>query len=150
LSVVEIHVPPLAERKEDIPLLTRYFLDKSNRANQRQVRIRNDAIEVLTKRDWPGNVRELENVIERAAIFSRTGEITAEDLNERRLFETNLEQHSHLQTETLRDAEKEQISRALKDTGGNRTLAARRLGIERKTLYTKARRLGIDLGTKKS
>jgi DNA-binding NtrC family response regulator len=95
-------------------------------------------------------VRELENVIERAAIFSRTGEITAEDLNERRLFETNLEQHSHLQTETLRDAEKEQISRALKDTGGNRTLAARRLGIERKTLYTKARRLGIDLGTKKS
>ena len=143
LTVVRIAVPSLAERREDIPLLARHFLEEFNRANQRQVRIRNEAVEELAKMEWPGNVRQLQNAIERATIFSITNEITADDLQAI----STLEHTVRSQTETLRDAEKQQILRVLKDTGGNRSLAARRLGIERKTLYKKARRLGINLDT---
>jgi transcriptional regulator with PAS, ATPase and Fis domain len=151
LSVIQIAVPSLAERLEDLPLLVRHFLDKFNRTNQRQVQIRKEAVEQLTRMEWPGNVRELENFIERAAIFSRTGEITADDigsLSARLSVGAQEEALRTPQAETLRDKEKEQILRVLRDTRGNRSLAARRLGIERKTLYKKARRLGIDLGTK--
>jgi len=141
LTVVQIAVPSLAERGEDIPLLARHFLQQFNRANLRQVRIRKEAVEELAKMEWPGNVRQLQNAIDRAAIFSTTDEITTHDLQAISATEPTVKS----QTETLRDAEKQQILRVLKDTNGNRSLAARRLGIERKTLYKKARRLGIDL-----
>lgn len=153
LSVVQVAVPSLAERREDIPLLVRYFLDKFNRANQRQARIHKEGVEQLARMDWPGNVRELANFIERAAIFSRTGEITRDDvasLGSRSSSGSMDEAQKTPQAETLREREKEQILRMLKDTRGNRSLAARRLGIERKTLYKKAQRLGIDLGVRES
>jgi len=152
LSVVQIAVPALSERREDIPLLTRHFLNRFNQANQREVRMRKEAIERLAQMEFPGNVRELENLIERAAIFSGTGEITIDDLEKQRSAppDKSAQSATTRPSETLRDTEKEQILRVLREAGGNRSLAARRLGIERKTLYKKARRLGIDLDSMKT
>ncbi len=145
LSVMTIHLPALEERREDIPLLVRHFLTSFNERNARQIAVNEDATGLLTRMAWPGNVRELENLIERAAILSTTGEITAEDVEQASgagaLSGAKVEEAAT----TLKGAERQQIVRALREAQGNRSLAARSLGIERKTLYKKARRLGIDL-----
>jgi DNA-binding NtrC family response regulator len=147
LSVVTVRVPPLEERRDDIPLLVRHFLQDFQKRNQREVLIRPDAISALQRASWPGNVRELENVIERLAIFSVTGEITAEDVEKHRTPRpAGAPAAAEVRAATLREMERLHILRALEEAEGNRSLAARRLGIERKTLYKKARRLGIDLG----
>jgi DNA-binding NtrC family response regulator len=138
-------LPPLEERREDIPLLVRHFLSSFNERNARQVTVNGDAISLLTRMAWPGNVRELENLIERAAILSNTDKITAEDV-ERACSAGALSSTKVAEAvTTLKGAERQQIVRALREAQGNRSLAARNLGIERKTLYKKARRLGIDL-----
>ena len=109
----------------------------------------------LARRAWPGNVRELENVIERAAILSATREINECDLGSTNDAAT-LQPRAALDgnatdptatpdSATLRTVERQQIARALREAQGNRSQAARALGIERKTLYKKARRLGVDL-----
>jgi DNA-binding NtrC family response regulator len=146
LGVVTIPLPSLEERREDIPLLVEHFLASFNQRNQRKVRMGEEAVRRLSHMDWPGNVRELENLIERLAIFSPTGEITVADIHReaRRGVATNAATEPPAMT--LRDMERQHILRVLRETGGNKSLAARRLGIERKTLYLKARRLGIDLG----
>ena len=145
LSVVTIHLPSLEERREDIPLLVRHFLAHFNERNSRQVTVNEEAAELLARMSWPGNVRELENLIERAAILSTTGEVTAEDVSRASsVGELSIAKVEETAT-TLRGAERQQIIRALREAAGNRSLAARNLGIERKTLYKKARRLGIDL-----
>jgi DNA-binding NtrC family response regulator len=145
LSVMTIHLPALEERREDIPLLVRHFLTSFNERNARQITVNEDATGLLTRMAWPGNVRELENLIERAAILSTTGEITAEDVEQASgagaLSGAKVEEAAT----TLKGAERQQIVRALLEAQGNRSLAARNLGIERKTLYKKARRLGIDM-----
>ncbi len=145
LSVVTIHLPSLEQRREDIPLLVRHFLKGFNERNARQVTLNEEATGLLMRMGWPGNVRELENLIERAAILSTTGEITAEDIEQASragaLSGANVEEPAT----TLKEVERQQIMRALREAGGNRSLAARKLGIERKTLYKKAQRLGIDL-----
>jgi DNA-binding NtrC family response regulator len=145
LSVVTIRLPSLEERREDIPLLARHFLTRFNERNERQSTVRDDAISVLTRMAWPGNVRELENLIERAAILSTTGEITSEDIERAKGAEVLTSAEVQDSGTTLKGAERQQIVRALRDAEGNRSLAARNLGIERKTLYKKAERLGIDL-----
>jgi DNA-binding NtrC family response regulator len=145
LSVLTIHLPALEERREDIPLLVRYFLKRFNERNARQATVCEEAAGVLTRMAWPGNVRELENLIERAAILSTTGEISSEDVERAcgaGALSSGKEEDSGT---TLKGAERQQIVRALREAEGNRSLAARNLGIERKTLYKKARRLGIDL-----
>ncbi len=145
LSVVTIRLPSLEERRGDIPLLVRHFLKRFNERNARPITIREEATGMLTRMPWPGNVRELENLIERAAILSTTGEITAEDVERASgagILNSAKPQDSSM---TLKGAERQQIMRALREAEGNRSLAARNLGIERKTLYKKARRLGIDL-----
>jgi DNA-binding NtrC family response regulator len=145
LSVLTIHLPPLEERREDIPLLVRHFLSSFNERNARQVTVNGDATSLLARMAWPGNVRELENLIERAAILSNTDKITAEDV-ERASSAGALSSTKVVEAvTTLKGAERLQIVRALREAQGNRSLAARNLGIERKTLYKKARRLGIDL-----
>ena len=147
LSVVTISLPALEERRDDIPLLIRHFLQDFKHRNHRVVTISPEAVSALQNGSWPGNVRELENVIERLAIFSATGEITADDVAKHRTHRpTGTPAPSEVRASTLRDMERLHIVRALEDAEGNRSLAARRLGIERKTLYKKARRLGIDLG----
>jgi DNA-binding NtrC family response regulator len=148
LSVVEIKLPGLEERREDIPLLVQHFLKRSNHKNKRTVKITDEAVRVLSAASWPGNVRELENLVERLAIFCTSGEIGASDVeHERRATHSNgstpaVEVNA---ARTLEDMERQHILRVLQENAGNKSKAARALGIERKTLYQKARRLGIDL-----
>jgi len=147
LSVMTIHLPALEERREDIPLLVRHFLTSFNERNARQITVNEDATRLLTRMPWPGNVRELENLIERAAILSTTGEVTPEDVERASSAGALSSSKVDEPATTLKGAERQQIVRALREAQGNRSLAARNLGIERKTLYKKARRLGIDLDT---
>ncbi len=145
LSVMTIHLPALEERQEDIPLLVRHFLSRFNERNARQITVNEEANSLLTRMSWPGNVRELENLIERAAILSTTGEISAEDVERASGAGALNSAKAEEPATTLKEVERQQIMRALREAGGNRSLAARKLGIERKTLYKKAQRLGIDL-----
>ncbi len=146
LGVVTIHLPSLEERREDIPLLVRHFLNDFNQRNQKRASVREDALSILASLPWPGNVRELENAVERLAIFSSHGEITAADVERSKLPLVTSSEPDAMPVGTLREMERQHILRALREADGNRSLAAKRLGIERKSLYNKARRLGIDLG----
>ncbi len=145
LSVVVINLPTLEERREDIPLLVQHFLKRAGRKNKRTISITDAAVKLLTSYSWPGNVRELENLVERLAIFCTSGEIGVADVErERQLIRTNGVPEKTPPT-TLEDMERQHILRVLQEHAGNKSKAARALGIERKTLYQKARRLGIDL-----
>jgi DNA-binding NtrC family response regulator len=147
LAVVQIAIPSLEERREDIPLLVRHFLQQFNRKNERQVSIEAEAVRRLQEMNWPGNVRELENTVNRLAIFAPTSQITRADVEtETRRAQENLHPEAPAAApDRLVELEREHIVRILKLTHGNKSEAARRLGIERKTLYKKALRLGIDL-----
>jgi DNA-binding NtrC family response regulator len=123
----------------------RHFLTRFNERNVRQVTVNQEATALLTRMAWPGNVRELENLIERAAILSTTGEVTQEDIQQASGAGTLSSAKVEETATTLKGVERQQIIRALREAAGNRSLAARSLGIERKLLYKKARRLGIDL-----
>jgi DNA-binding NtrC family response regulator len=151
ISVVTILLPMLAERREDIPLLVQHFLKLSNTRNKRDVRITGPAVQRLRGMSWPGNVRELENFIERLTIFCASGEIGVGDIE--REAGTKRPVSSPVVPAnggaTLQDIEREHIQRVLQEARGNKSRAARALGIERKTLYEKARRMGIDLQPKK-
>lgn len=153
LSVVMIPLPSLEERPEDIPLLVDHFLKRFNQRNQRQVRIGEGAVRLLISMSWPGNVRELENLIERLAIFTATEEITAEEVERERARRgatgTAPEKSASTLGGKLQEIERQEILRVLREARGNKSLAARKLGIERKTLYEKARRLAIDLRSRK-
>ncbi len=149
LGVVIIHLPGLEQRSEDIPLLVEHFLRKSNHRNRRNVQITEEAMRLLASMPWPGNVRELENFVERLAIFCTSGEIGATDVLRERGSEPSAALAPAISVETLQDAERQHIERILHENAGNKSKAARALGIERKTLYQKARRLGIDLQAQK-
>jgi DNA-binding NtrC family response regulator len=147
LAVVQIAIPALEERREDIPLLIRHFLQQFNQKNEREVSIEPNAVRRLQEMSWPGNVRELENTVNRLAIFASTGQITRPDVEAetRRAQESLHPEVPAAAPDRLVELEREHIVRILKLTHGNKSEAARRLGIERKTLYKKALRLGIDL-----
>ena len=147
LAVVQIGIPSLEERREDIPLLVRHFLQQFNAKNEREVSIEPEAVRRLQEMNWPGNVRELENTVNRLAIFAPTGQISRADVETeaRRAQENRHPETASAAPDRLVELEREHIVRILKLTRGNKSEAARRLGIERKTLYKKALRLGIDL-----
>ena len=148
LAVVRIDLPPLEDRRDDIPLLVRHFLRRFNEKNGLAVSIDPAAVGRLQQLRWPGNVRELENTVNRLAIFAPTGEITLADVETetRRVPEDDqVPLPAAVAPDRLMELERQHILQILQQTGGNRSEAARRLGIERKTLYRKALRLGIDL-----
>ncbi len=149
LAVVQIAVPSLEERREDIPLLAKHFLRQFNKKNDTDVTIEKSALQRLQTREWPGNVRELENTVNRLAIFAPTGQITLADIEAEASRVSAAPAAAATATavppDRLLDMERQHILRILKETRGNKSEAARRLGIERKTLYKKALRLGIDL-----
>jgi DNA-binding NtrC family response regulator len=148
LAVVRIDLPSLEERRDDIPLLVRHFLRRFNEKNGLGVSIDPAAVKLLQQLQWPGNVRELENTVNRLAIFAPTGEITLADVEAERERLPQGEEApvaASAAPDRLLELERQHILQILKQTGGNRSEAARRLGIERKTLYRKALRLGIDL-----
>jgi formate hydrogenlyase transcriptional activator len=139
LNVFPIHLPPLRDRREDIPLLVRYFAQKhAQRINRRIETIPSEAMDALTRYPWPGNVRELENFIERAVILSR-GAVLEIPLAE-------LQSPQAAPDGTLEAAEREHILRALRETNwvvGGPTGAAARLGLKRTTLQSRMEKLGI-------
>lgn len=142
LSVVPIQVPPLRERKEDIPLLAEYFLRKFCRKRKRDVRgISDEALRSLESYDWPGNVREMENAIERAVIMTEGDVIQADDL----LFYSLRSRATQEPAPEgrLAEVEKEEIARTLERFHWQKNLAAAHLGINRKTLREKIRKYGI-------
>ncbi|MDA8217010.1 MAG: sigma-54 dependent transcriptional regulator [Dehalococcoidales bacterium] len=150
LNVIHLHLPPLRERKDDIPLLTEHFLHKHRfGADSPPAKITEEAMQVLMRHDWPGNVRELENCIERAVVLAQGGIITSQHLvlsplTERRF--VNIEEKVHGQVplkEVLAEVEKQLIMEALNQAQGNRSQAAKMLGIYRRLLYTKMREYGI-------
>jgi DNA-binding NtrC family response regulator len=147
LNVVSIHLPSLRERPEDIPLLTDHFLNKYAAQNNKPVcRISPEAMDVLTRYRWPGNVRELENVIERAATLSSTNLIIPEDLPRRLQMDLSQVALSFLPSSLpLSELEKLYIQKVLDETGGNKKKAADILGIDRRTLYRMATRLGLPI-----
>jgi two-component system response regulator AtoC len=142
LNVVNIELPPLRERREDIPLLAGYFLNKFAQENQKEVfEFSPEAMEFLLRYDWPGNVRELENAIERAVILAKGSLIEVADLPHEGLSLAN----SALLGKSLKEMEKDHILNVLCETGGNYSKAARILGITRMTLYNKVREYDFDV-----
>jgi transcriptional regulator with PAS, ATPase and Fis domain len=140
LRVVEIELPPLRERTGDIPLLAQCFLREFAKENGKPVNeFTADALECLMNFSWPGNVRELRTAIEHAVVLSRGERISRRDLppsvrNGGAPVETKFLQGNDL---TVKEAEKQLIVRALKETNGNRTLAAKKIGMSRRTFHRK-------------
>ena len=142
LGVVNIELPPLRERKEDIPILAEFFLRKFNEENLKKVvGFSPDANDFLSKYEWPGNIRELENAIERAVILARGAYIEAGDIAQQSLY---LPHKTHM-GKTIRDIEKNHILNVLIETSGNCSEAARLLGISRMTLYNKIKTYGLNV-----
>ncbi|MBR9853344.1 MAG: sigma-54-dependent Fis family transcriptional regulator [Algicola sp.] len=134
LTVVEINVPPLRDRKSDIPLLVDKFLHKYGiEYRDRLLRINPDALQVLERYDWPGNIRELENVIQRAVIMA-DGHINVKDLPDYLKYEIHFPEDELM---SLKEMEKKYIQKVLVHTKGNKTKAAEILQITRKTLRDK-------------
>ncbi len=147
LNIIAIELPPLRERKMDIPLLAQEFVIKhSARINKKVTGISDKAMSILMKYNWPGNIRELENVIERATIFAQGPVIFPEDFPE---FFTNHKGRSDLNEdgqklkEALKNPEKDLILKALESVEWNRNEAAKALGINRTTLYKKMVSYGL-------
>lgn len=145
LHVVVINLPPLRERREDIPLLAGRFLEEFSRENRKPVEgLTPDAMDVLMRYDWPGNIRELKNVIERMVVLSRQNKLTVRDIPSAiREGAGDSSPARSFRELSLEDAEREHILKALEAHGGNRTRAARQLGISRRTLHRKLNQYGI-------
>jgi len=154
LNVINIHVPPLRERCDDIPLLVAQFLRKHTADGQPSPVVEDSTLDFLNSYAWPGNVRELENVIERAITLNRNGRITPEDLPAR----VRSNQPEAIKSEWKRDdladlfadmpsldeVERRYLLYVLEATGGNRSRAAEIIGISRRTIYRMAARFGIE------
>jgi len=146
LSVVAVDLPPLRERRDDIPLLVKAFLDEFSRENNKQVReLTPEALNVLLAYDWPGNVRELRNAIEQMVVLARTERLTVRDLPAAIRGSADLTKINVVRAGmTVEEAERQLIVQALKETEGNRTKAAQKIGISRRTLHRKLKEFGIE------
>lgn len=146
LSVVPIHLPPLRDRKEDIPLLVDHFLRKYNKRSKKNIEgIDPKAVRPLMEYNWPGNIRELENTIERAVVLVRNDHIGLEDL----IYHGIGSKLSILEPvggkyKTLAEIEKEYIEVVFFNLHGNKSQTAKILGIDRKTLLSKLKRYNIQ------
>jgi len=137
LNTVRIFMPPLRERRSDIPLLVRFFANKYTARYGHEMRITDSGLKALQDYTWPGNVRQLQHMVERLVILAER--IDAEAVHNALTAMESREKP----VETLADAEEEQIRRVLAATGGNKSKAAQILGIERKTLYRKLDRMKL-------
>jgi len=139
LNVVRIVIPPLRDRRSDVPLLAHFFLNKYNGRYSHTARLMESGIKALQEYTWPGNVRQLQHLIERLTILAPNERIDAPAVQQAL---TVMEARDEA-AETLAEAEEEQIRRVLAATGGNKSRAAQILGIERKTLYRKLDRMKV-------
>ena len=140
LNVVSIKLPPLRERREDIPLLVDHFLHKHCASMNRleAARVAPEAMDLLVRYEWPGNVRELENAVERALVIARGPELKPAD------FSFQLQAAGSPNGRSLEEVERAHIEHVWRESAGNHSAAARVLGIDRTTLYKKLKRYGLE------
>jgi DNA-binding NtrC family response regulator len=131
LNVVPIHLPPLRERRNDIPLLVTHFLEQTEKQGRKSPGISREALSALLDYHWPGNVRELQNAIHFALVRSKGKIIQREDLP----MELRQHERSPLTPGPHRKLDEKAVQAALDRTGGNKSKAARLLGVGRATLY---------------
>jgi transcriptional regulator with PAS, ATPase and Fis domain len=139
LAVIRISVPPLRQRRGDVPLLAQHFVEKSNRRYRQNARLIESGLKALETYTWPGNVRQMQHLIERLCILTPNGRIDAAAVDAA----IDAMQPKDRPSDSLADAEAEQIRKVLAAAGGNKSRAAKILGIERKTLYRKIERMGL-------
>ena len=140
INTVEIQIPPLRDRKEDIPLLIDYFLKVYGKKYKKEnIKIDKSALSKLRHYNWPGNVRELQHAVERAVILSETNELGDNDF----LIRPAEDRKKIIKPVTLDEMEEKTIREAMTNNGGNMSRAARELGITRATLYRKMEKYGI-------
>jgi DNA-binding NtrC family response regulator len=145
LNVIAMALPPLRERREDIPLLAGHFLEQFGQKHGRTLRLGPEALDTLLRYPWPGNVRELENAMERTAILVQHDPIQPDD------FPPNIAagldpgaSPTPLDPQTLEEAERAHIIQALERSGRKHSRAAEILGISRTTLWRKRKEYGLD------
>jgi two-component system, NtrC family, response regulator HydG len=148
LNVVSLEIPPLTGRREDIPLLAQHFLEIFVEKNNKKIKgFTPKAMDQLVRYDWPGNVRELMNAVERAVVLARTDYLDDQDFS---ILQPSIQQPTPVLSDfdlidniSLEDVEKTAILRMLESVAGNKSEAARRLGITRKTLHKKLKKYGV-------
>lgn len=139
INVINIHIPPLRKKKEDIPLLVHHFLEKySHETTKRVDHVKEDAMQLLQDYDWPGNVRELENAIERAVVLSKSRTLGSDNFSFLRPSPVSI-----LKARTLREMEKNHIQQILEDCSWNVTKSSKILGINRVTLHKMINRYNL-------
>jgi len=147
LRVIEIHIPALRDRRDDVPLLANYFISKyAKRFNKPVDGMSTQVLGALMRHDWPGNVRELENVIQRALILCQ-GKVIDEGVlppEISRGTELSVRAIDHMQPQTLEEVEVYFIRKTLRETNGDRALCAEILGIDKSTLWRKIKRYSIE------
>jgi transcriptional regulator with PAS, ATPase and Fis domain len=144
LSVIVVRLPPLRERREDIPLLVAAFLKGACARDGRSVQLSASALELLTSYDWPGNVRQLENTIDRIVLFGRGSVVGADELPALvRGGQSDVPAGMFDDLPSLEEVERRYLLHVLQAVGRNRSRAAAVLGIDRRTLYRMAERFGI-------
>jgi DNA-binding NtrC family response regulator len=153
LNVIKIELPPLRNRKEDIPLLTKHFLDMYSKENSKEIfGISDEVMEILENYDWPGNIRELENLIERAVVLTKSKVITRENLpaflmpSHKKVSSTFISSNDDLNLKRqTQEYQRRAILNALKKSNGIQKKAARLLGVKPTTLNEMIKRLDIDV-----
>ena len=138
--MVQINIPPLRNRQEDIPLFVKHYLDEFSKKNHKSVAsISEEALGMLCSYEWPGNVRELRNCIERMVVLSRNDILNAHDVPTAIKLKTGVLGGNHVPASSLDLTKNERhlILKALSECEGNRTRAAEKLGISRRTLHRK-------------
>jgi len=149
LNVIPLEVPPLRERKDDIPLLVTHFIEKFSKQFNKEIEaIDEDAMRSLQNYSWPGNIRELENLIERAVVLNKTGRLTIKDFPEYVVHQEissdiELDEDSSL-TDMVDNFEKQLILKALRENNFNKLRTAEKLGIHRSTFMSKLKKYGIN------
>src|SRR5581483_754201 len=154
LNVVNLRLPPLRDRREDIPLLAAHFLDRISREHGRKFTLSDEALRVMMRYDWPGNVRELENSVERACALSSgpilhlgdlPTQLQQQGLDARRASTVKAETDGSVASEvkTLAELERDAILEAIRTLHGDKLQAAKLLGIGKTTLYRKLKEYGI-------
>jgi DNA-binding NtrC family response regulator len=144
INTIEVEIPSLRERIEDIPLLAAHFLKHYAEKYQKQVsRISEAALTRMTKHPWPGNIRELQHAIERAIILSNSSVLQPEDFNLAASNTRDGEQQLNLDQYNLEEVEKLLIRKVLKKYNGNITQAAGELGLTRSSLYRRLEKYGL-------
>ncbi len=148
LNVVDLKIPPLKHRRDDIPLLAHHFINLFASVNKKDVKgFTPKAMDTLVGYDWPGNVRELMNTVERSVVLSQADFISEKDLSiitaDNKDNSNNIDSQIEHRDQTLFDVEKEAILQTLKNAKGNKSETARRLGITRKTLHKKLNSYGV-------